>query len=280
MVERLKNTALRPRLRREILNGLPNWYNHYLATGDGWGGMILVSLKTEKNRPFQGRRMSELKSLLVQGLWRDNPALVQLLGLCPLLAVTTTVVNGLTLGVATAVVLLATNTLVSLMRRSLVPVVRIPLFVLIIASLVTSVDLLTNALLFELHEILGIFIPLIITNCAILAQAETVASRQPVGRAAFAGFSAGLGFCGVLVVLGALREVFGAGTLFAGMSLLFGDIAAAWRIDLPFDGMLAAVLPPGAFFGLAVLLALRNWARERRAAARGGAALPVGDAGA
>jgi electron transport complex protein RnfE len=224
--------------------------------------------------------MSELKSLLVQGLWRDNPALVQLLGLCPLLAVTTTVVNGLTLGVATAVVLLATNTLVSLMRRSLVPAVRIPLFVLIIASLVTSVDLLTNALLFELHEILGIFIPLIITNCAILAQAETVASRQPVGRAAFAGFSAGLGFCGVLVVLGALREVFGAGTLFAGMSLLFGDIAAAWRIDLPFDGMLAAVLPPGAFFGLAVLLALRNWARERRAAARGGAALPVGDAGA
>jgi electron transport complex protein RnfE len=223
--------------------------------------------------------MSELKSLLVEGLWRDNPALVQLLGLCPLLAVTTTVVNGLTLGAATAVVLLATNTLVSLMRRSLVPAVRIPLFVLIIAALVTSVDLLTNALLFELHEILGLFIPLIITNCAILAQAEKVASRQPVGRAAFAGFSAGLGFCAVLVVLGALREVFGAGTLFAGMPLLFGDIAATWRIDLPFDGMLVAILPPGAFFGLAVLLALRNWTLERRAVARG-AALPVQDPGA
>jgi electron transport complex protein RnfE len=197
-----------------------------------------------------------------------------------LLAVTTTVVNGLTLGIATAAVLLATNTLVSLLRKSLVAVARIPLFVLIIAALVTSVDLLTNALLFELHEILGLFIPLIITNCAILAQAETVASRQPVGRAALAGLSAGLGFLAVLVVLGALREAIGAGTLFAGMHLLLGDIAAGWTIDLPFDGVLAAALPPGAFFGLAALVALRNWGRERRERARDGAASPVGDASA
>jgi electron transport complex protein RnfE len=210
--------------------------------------------------------MSELKTLLVNGLWSSNPALVQLLGLCPLLAVTTTVVNGLTLGLATTVVLLATNTLISLMRRSLIPVVRIPLFVLIIASLVTCIDLLTNALLFELHEILGLFIPLIITNCAILAQAETVASRQPVGVAAVSGLASGLGFCAVLVVLGALREVLGSGTLFAGMSMLFGETATAWTIDLPFDGILAAVLPPGAFFGLAILLALRNLAIDRRTA--------------
>lgn len=208
--------------------------------------------------------MSEPVSPLLDGLWRNNAALVQLLGLCPLLAVTTTVVNGLTLGLATMTVLLATNTLVSLMRRSLVPVVRIPLFVLIIASLVTSIDLLTHALLFELHEILGLFIPLIITNCAILAQAETVASRRPVGQAAASGLATGLGFCLVLVVLGAMREVFGSGTLFAGMSLLFGERADGLALDLPFDGMLVAVLPPGAFFGLAVLLALRSLVEQRR----------------
>lgn len=224
--------------------------------------------------------MSELRSLLYRGLWQSNPVLVQLLGLCPLLAVTTTVVNGLTLGLATTAVLIATNTLVSLMRKALVPAVRIPLFVLIIAALVTCVDLLTHALLFELHEILGLFIPLILTNCALLAQAETVASREPVGRAAVAGFAAGLGFCAVLVALGGLREAVGSGTLLAGMALLFGDTTAGWAIDLPFDGMLVAALPPGAFFGLAALLALRNWARalrERRAVSKPGAATPATD---
>ncbi|HEY7672114.1 MAG TPA: electron transport complex subunit E [Gammaproteobacteria bacterium] len=209
--------------------------------------------------------MSEIKALLARGLWRENPALVQLLGLCPLLAVSTTVVNGLTLGLATTIVLLATNTLVSLMRKALVPAVRIPLFVLIIASLVTSIDLLMNALLFDLHEILGLFVPLIITNCAVLAQVETIASREPVWRAALAGLAAGLGPCAVLAALGALREIVGSGTLFAGMSMLFGEAASAWPITLPFDGMLIAILPPGAFFGLAALLALRNWSIDRRA---------------
>lgn len=208
--------------------------------------------------------MNRIATALTDGLWQNNAALAQLLGLCPLLAVTTTVVNGLTLGLATTAVLLATNTLVSLMRRSLVPVVRIPLFVLIIASFVTSIDLLTNALLFELHEILGLFIPLIITNCAILAQAETVASRRPVGESAVAGVATGLGLCFVLVLLGGMREVFGSGTLFAGMSLLFGERAAGLTVQLPFDGMLVAILPPGAFFGLAALLALRSLIEQRR----------------
>ena len=203
--------------------------------------------------------MSDIRNLLARGLWRENSALVQLLGLCPLLAVSTTVVNGLTLGLATATVLIATNTLVSLMRNALVPVARIPLFVLIIASLVTGIDLAMNALLFDLHEILGLFIPLIITNCAVLAQAETVATREPAWRAALAGLAAGIGACGVLVALGALREILGSGTLFAGMAMLFGDAANAWSIALPFDGMLVAILPPGGFFGLAALLALRNW---------------------
>lgn len=199
-----------------------------------------------------------------EGLWRNNPALVQLLGLCPLLAVTTTLVNGLMLGLATTTVLLLTNISISLMRSALVPVVRIPLFVLIIASLVTSIDLLTSALFFELHETLGLFIPLIITNCAILAQAETVASRRPVGFSAASGLAAGVGFCGVLVALGAIREVLGSGTLLANLDLVLGPGAANLTIDLGFDGMLIAVLPPGAFFGLAGLLALRNWLIARK----------------
>lgn len=207
--------------------------------------------------------MNSVGTAFGEGLWRNNAALVQMLGLCPLLAVTTTVVNGLTLGLATAAVVTTTNTVVSLMRGALVPVVRIPLFVLIIASLVTCVDLLTNALLFELHEILGLFIPLIITNCAILAQAETVASRQPVLVSAASGMATGIGFLGVLVTLGALRELVGHGTLFSGFSMLVGERASSWVVDLPFDGMLAAVLPPGAFFGLAVLLALRNLIQAR-----------------
>lgn len=202
-------------------------------------------------------RMSQPRTEILSGLWSANPALVQLLGLCPLLAITTTVVYGFALGLATTAVLVATNVSISLMRRALVPIVRIPLFVLIIASLVTAVDLLTNAFLHELHEVLGLFIPLIITNCAILAQAETVASRKPVAIAAGSGLATGLGFCLVLVALGGLREIAGQGTLLAGTSLLIGG-EDVWQIDMPFDGMLAAVLPPGAFFGLAILLAIRN----------------------
>jgi electron transport complex protein RnfE len=204
-------------------------------------------------------------SLWLSGLWRDNPALVQMLGLCPLLAVTTSVVNGLTLGLATTAVLLATNLLISLMRRALVPVVRIPLFVLIIATLVTAIDLLTDALLHDLHEILGLFIPLIITNCAILAQAETVASRQGPAVSIVSGLAVGFGFLIVLVLLGAVREVVGSGTLFAGFELLFGSGFEALQMNPPFDGMLVAVLPPGAFFGLAILLAGRNIINARHA---------------
>lgn len=192
------------------------------------------------------------------GLWRNNVALVQLLALCPLLAVTTSAVNGLALGLATTGVLAVSNTVVSLLRRALIPSVRIPLFVLIVASLVTCVDLLTHAVFDDLHEMLGIFIPLIVTNCGILAQAETVASRRPVLESLLSALATGFGFLGVLVTLGALREAFGRGSLLADMPMLAGDWSAALRIDLPFDGMLVAILPPGAFFGMAVILALRN----------------------
>ena len=192
------------------------------------------------------------------GFWQSNPALVQLLGLCPLLAVTTTLVNGLMLGLATAAVLLLTNVSISLIKGMLAPAIRIPLFVLIIASLVTAIDLLTNALFFDLHERLGLFVPLIITNCAILAQAEMVASRRPLGYSAAAAIASGAGFLLILVVLGGLRELLGSGTLFAGLDLLIGPSAQGFVLDLGVEGMLIAVLPPGAFFGLAALLALRN----------------------
>jgi electron transport complex protein RnfE len=201
----------------------------------------------------------DLSAAAASGFWRNNMALVQLLGLCPLLAVTTSVVNGLALGLATAGALTIANTAISMMRRALIPFVRIPLFVLIIAALVTCIDLLTSALLDDLHQILGLFIPLIVTNCALLAQAETVASRRPVLEALLSALATGLGFLAVLVALGGLREMFGHGTLLAGMPMLAGPGSAALELHLPFDGMLVAILPPGAFFGMAALLALRNW---------------------
>ena len=211
---------------------------------------------------------SDPRQVFATGFWRDNVALVQLLGLCPLLAVTTSVVNGLALGLATAAVLVVTNALVSTMRRALLPVVRIPLYVLIVASLVTCIDLISNALLDDLHENLGLFVPLIVTNCALLAQADTVATRKPVGEALLTGLASGLGFVAVLVALGGLRELLGHGTLFAGMPLLVGGGTGWMQLNLPFHGMLVAILPPGAFFGVAGLLALHNWlGRERTAPA-------------
>lgn len=202
------------------------------------------------------------------GFWRDNVALVQLLGLCPLFAVTTSVVNGLALGLASASVLVVSNAILATVRRALVPIARVPLYVLIVASLVTCIDLLSNALLDDLHESLGLFVPLIVTNCALLAQADTVASRKPVGAAVLMGAVTGAGFLAVLVALGALRELLGHGTLFAGMPMLAGGQTAWMQLHLPFRGMLVAILPPGAFFGVAALIALHNWLGRERPAPR------------
>ncbi len=207
---------------------------------------------------------SRLYNAATEGLWRNNPALVQLLGICPLLAVTTTLVNGLALGLATTFVIVATNGLVALSRRWIARAVRILVFVLIIASFVTIVDQLMNAFLHDLHETLGLFIPLIVTNCAILAQAETVASKQAIGVAMISGLGVGMGFTAVLVMLGALREIVGYGTLFNGIEQLFGISASGLTIDLPGTGLLVAALPPGAFFGLAALVALKNIVDARR----------------
>ena len=197
-------------------------------------------------------------------LWRNNIALAQLLGLCPLLAVTTTVVNGLALGLASAAVVLVSSTTMSLLRRVLLPAVRVPLTLLILAALVTGIDLLSEALFYDLHETLGLFVPLIVVNSGVLAHVENVARHRGVGFTFVSALATGLGFLFALLSLGALREILGRGTLFAQIELLGGESASWITLELPFDGMLVAALPPGAFFGIAVLLALRN----RLAAAR------------
>jgi electron transport complex protein RnfE len=209
--------------------------------------------------------MNEFKQLSWQGLWKNNPALVQLLGLCPLLAVTATITNGLGLGLATTLVLIGSNTTVSLVRNFVPNEIRIPIFVMIIAAFVTIVQLLMNAYTFELYQALGIFIPLIVTNCAIIGRAEAYASKNPVGFAAFDGLMMGLGFTFILVILGAVREALGYGTLFAGANLLMGDWATVLKItlfetDSPF---LLAILPPGAFLGMGLLIALKNLMDKR-----------------
>ena len=178
------------------------------------------------------------------GLWKDNPGLVQLLGLCPLLAVTSTFVNGLGLGIATLLVLTFSNALVSATRRLIQPEIRIPIYVLIIASLVTCTELIFKAWFPALDRSLGIFIPLIVTNCAIVARAEIFASRNTIGASIADGLGMGAGFALLLMALGAFRELVGQASL-AGMP--FAD-----------SGFLLAILPPGAFFALALAVALKN----------------------
>jgi len=213
------------------------------------------------------------RDLSLNGLWKNNPALVQLLGLCPLLAVTASVVNALGLAAATLFVLVCSNTAVSLIRNVVSDAVRLPAFVMIIASAVTCTELLMQAYAFELYQILGIFLPLITTNCVILGRADGYASKNPLGRSFFDGAMMGLGFGVVLVLLGALRELFGTGALFADMDLLFGPAAAGWKIVLveAYQPFLLAILPPGAFIFTGLLIALKNRIDngiERRAAAR------------
>lgn len=194
------------------------------------------------------------------GLWNNNPALVQLLGLCPLLAVTGSVVNALGLGLATLAVLVGSNIAVSLIRHQVRDAIRTPAFVMIIATFTTCTEMLMKAYTYELYQILGIFIPLIVTNCAILGRAEAFASKQPLLPAAFDGLMMGLGFGAVLLVLGATREVIGSGTLFANMDLLFGPMATNWSLQIFGDdyGFLVMILPPGAFLVTGLLIALKN----------------------
>lgn len=212
---------------------------------------------------------AEFKKITSDGFWNNNAGLVQLLGLCPLLGVTGTLINGLGLGLATTFVLLASNISVSMIRNVVKPEVRIPVFVLIIAATVTVVELLMQAFMYNLYTVLGIFLPLITTNCAIIGRAEAFAAKNNVAASALDGLTMGIGFTAVLVVLGGMRESIGQGTLFSGSHLMFGEAAQSWTITLVenYDGFLLAILPPGAFIGMGLLIALKNFI-DKQAATR------------
>jgi electron transport complex protein RnfE len=224
--------------------------------------------------------MSSYPDIIRDGLWRNNVGLVQLLGLCPLLAVTGTFINGLGLGLATLLTLVASNVTVSLLRSLVRPEVRIPVFVLVIASIVTIIELSMSAFFHELYKVLGIFIPLIVTNCSIIGRAEAFASKNTVGRALTDGLSMGLGFALVLVALGSLREIIGHGTLFSQAHLMFGEAARSMTFVFveDYSGFLLAILPPGAFIGLGLLIAMKNLIDKRlqgKAAAKAIAVEPI-----
>lgn len=195
-----------------------------------------------------------------EGLWNNNPALVQLLGLCPLLAVSNSLVNGIGLGLATIFVLFCSNTCVSLTRHWIPTEIRVPIFVMLIATFVTSIQLIMSALTYELYLILGIFIPLIVTNCVILGRADAFASRQPVLKSSLDGLMQGSGFALILMALGFVRELLGQGTVFAQMDLLLGEVAKDWILVLSQDyqGFLLAILPPGAFITLGCFIAIKK----------------------
>ncbi len=200
------------------------------------------------------------------GLWHNNPAIVQMLGLCPLLAVTGSVVNGLGLGIATALTLIASNVTISLIRNVVRPEVRIPVFVLVIASFVTAIELAMNAYFYDLFKVLGIFIPLIVTNCVIIGRAEAFASRNSVMPSLMDGISMGLGFTLILVLLGGMRELLGQGTLLAQANVMFGEAASVLTVVVfeEYRGFLLAILPPGAFIGMGFLMAGKNLLDSRR----------------
>jgi electron transport complex protein RnfE len=210
-----------------------------------------------------------LRQIAGDGLWHNNVAFVQILGLCPLLAVTSNVVNGLGLGLATLLTLVLSSVTVSAIRNLIRPDIRIAVFVMLIASIVTAIELAMNAWFHELHGILGIFIPLIVTNCSILGRAEAFASKNNIGRSFIDAFTMGVGFAVALVLLGAMRELLGSGTLFDQAHLMFGEAARAFRLTVfeDYKGLLIAILPPGAFIGLGLLIALKNVIDQRRARA-------------
>ena len=201
----------------------------------------------------------------IEGIWTNNIVFSQMLALCPLLAVTGTATNGLGMGLATIAVLVASGALISALSNVITPEVRIPAFVLIIASIVTVVDMAMNAWMHELYKILGLFIPLIVTNCAILGRAESFASKNSVVASTFDGLMTGLGFTMVLVLLGAIREVIGSGTLFANAALLLGDSFSFMETTLIQDyrGFLLFILPSGGFIALGFLIAAKRMLDDR-----------------
>lgn len=206
--------------------------------------------------------MNDFLSIAKDGLWSNNPALVQLLGLCPLLAVSNTFVTALGLGLVTLLVLTAANMIISLLRNLLHDAIRLPVQILIIATLVTLADIALQSWYFELHQRIGLFVALIVTNCTLLGRAEVFASRNPLLASMIDGITMGLGFLWVLLIMGTAREIFGHGTLFHNLHLLFGDKDVT--LHFTDTGFLLMVLPPGAFLTLGCLIALKNYLEMRR----------------
>ncbi len=209
--------------------------------------------------------MHNVQAIFHQGLWKNNPALTQLIGLCPVLAVSSTAINALALGLATTLVLTGTNTLISLCRRWIAFEIRIPIYVMIIACMVSILQMLMQAFAFEMYQSLGIFIPLIITNCIVIGRAEVCAVKSPPALAALDGLAMGLGISAALFILGALREILGQGTLFDGADRLPGHLADTLRIEIiHYDNpFLLAILPAGAFIGLGMMLAIKSLIDEK-----------------
>lgn len=207
----------------------------------------------------------EFKDIFFNGVWKQNTGLVQLLGLCPILAISSSVVNAVSLGLATALVMTLSGAAIAPIRNLVPNEARIPVFILIIAVLVTVVQFSINAWMYKLYVVLGIFIPLIVTNCIVLARIEAFASKNPALQSALDGLAMGLGLTVVLAMLGGIREIFGHGTLLSGIDMVFGEAAKSWMITVVpnYHGFLFAILPPGAFITLGMLIAGKNWLNLR-----------------
>lgn len=222
-----------------------------------------LSSQATHNNSVSGKNLLPEKKLFLDGIWHNNPALVQLLGLCPLLAVSNTGINGLSLGIATALTVLISNITVSLCRKLILPDIRIPIYVILISGIVTMIGLLMNAWAHEIYLRLGLFIPLIITNCAILARAESFASKNTVLASSIDGLATGIGFALVLFALGAIREFIAYGTVLSDAHLLLGGSPfTLLQLGDQYRGLLLAILPPGAFIAFGLLLALKNLIRS------------------
>ncbi|MFT7685609.1 MAG: electron transport complex protein RnfE [Candidatus Azotimanducaceae bacterium] len=208
---------------------------------------------------METKKTPQLTQLSLNGLWHQNPALVQLLGLCPLLAVSNTVVNSLVLGLITLFVLTASNFIISLIKPWLDESTRLPTQIMVIASFVTLSDLALQAWFFEIHQIIGLFVALIVTNCTVLGRTESFASRNPILESLVDGFMMGLGFMLAIVAMGFIREGLGQASLFSQMHLILGGVNEDWVIHLPIDNFLLIALPPGAFLCFGCLIALKNW---------------------
>jgi H+/Na+-translocating ferredoxin:NAD+ oxidoreductase subunit E len=207
--------------------------------------------------------MSVYQDIAKNSLWKQNPILGQMLGLCPTLAITTTFINSFSLGLATTLVMAVANFAVSSLRSFIPFEVRIPIFILIIAALVTVVDLAMNAWLHDLYLVLGIFIPLIVTNCIVLARVEAFAAKNSVAMSTWDGAMMGLGLTAVISVLGFIREFLGQGTVLGGIDLVAHGAKAIQVLPSDYPGFLVAILPPGAFFVLGLMIAARNWIDAR-----------------